>query len=169
MASSPVHRYMIGMAELKTQRTAASVAAFLKTLPPDRRADCEAVVKLMRRATGARPAMWGDRIVGFGDYEYPAAGGKMNRWFLLGFSPRKQNLTLYLMAGFANYPALMKRLGKHKTGKSCLYLDRLADVDRSVLEELLAESGRATRAWGAKLMERLPPRDPEHRPRRSDR
>jgi hypothetical protein len=128
------------MAELKTRETDASVAAFLDAIPDAaRRADCRQVVEIMRHATGAEPRMWGPSIVGFGNYRYQGASGE-TEWFLTGFSPRKQNLTLYLMAGFARYPALMRKLGKHKTGKSCLYLKRLADVDRAVLTELVEAS-----------------------------
>jgi hypothetical protein len=128
------------MAELKTRETGASVAAFLDAIPDDaRRADCRQVSEIMRKATGAEPRMWGPSIVGFGNYRYQGASGE-TAWFLTGFSPRKQNLTLYIMAGFARYPALMRTLGKHKTGKSCLYLKRLADVDPGVLAELIAAS-----------------------------
>jgi hypothetical protein len=128
------------LAELKTKPTGASVTAFLDAIPDDaRRADCRQVVEIMRTATGAEPRMWGPSIVGFGNYRYQGASGE-TEWFLTGFSPRKQNLTLYIMAGFARYPALMRKLGKHQTGKSCLYLKRLADVDRAVLTELVEAS-----------------------------
>jgi hypothetical protein len=128
------------MAELKTRETGASVAAFLDAIPDAaRRADCRQVVEIMRKATGAEPRMWGPSIVGFGNYRYQGASGE-TEWFLTGFSPRKQNLTLYIMAGFDRYPALMQKLGKHQTGKSCLYLKRLADVDRAVLTELVESS-----------------------------
>ena len=122
------------MAELKTRPTSASVAAFLKTVADDeRRKDCQTLVKLMKQATGAPAKMWGPSIVGFGTYRYVYASGRQGDWPLVGFSPRKQDLTLYIMAGFARYAALMKQLGKHKSGKSCLYLKRLGDVDMAVL------------------------------------
>ena len=128
------------MAELKTGETGASVAAFLDAIPDDaRRADCRQVSEIMRKATGAEPRMWGPSIVGFGNYRYQGASGE-TAWFLTGFSPRKQNLTLYIMAGFDRYAALMRTLGRHKTGKSCLYLKRLEDVDDATLRTLVQRS-----------------------------
>ena len=137
------------MAKLKTRRTAASVPAFLKSIADDdRRKDCQTLVRIMKRAVGAEPKMWGSSIVGFGHYHYKYASGRENDWFLAGFSPRKQDLTLYIMAGFDRYDALMTKLGKHKTGKSCLYLKRLADVDVAVLEELISASVKHMTANG---------------------
>jgi len=129
------------MAELKTKRNDASVVAFLDSIPDEqRRKDCRTVLKMMKEATGAPPRMWGKDIVGLGDYHYRYASGREGDWFLMGFSPRKQDLTLYLMAGYERYPELMRKLGKHKTGKSCLYLKRLADVDVTVLTQLISAS-----------------------------
>jgi len=129
------------MATLKTRPTKQSVTAFLAAIPDaERRADCRKVLAMMKRSTGARPRMWGTSIVGFGAYHYKYASGREGDWPLTGFSPRKQNLTLYIMAGFSRYGTLMRRLGKHKTGSSCLYLKRLADVDPVVLEKLIVES-----------------------------
>ena len=126
------------MAELKTKKTAASVAAFLGAIDDDTmRRDCLAVAKLMQKATKAEPKMWGASIVGFGDYHYKYPSGREADWFVAGFSPRKQNLTLYLMSGVEPYAALLRKLGKHKTGKGCLYIKTLADVDARVLEELV--------------------------------
>ena len=137
------------MAKIKTQRTAASVPAFLKSIADDdRRKDCQTLVRIMKRAVGAEPKMWGSSIVGFGHYHYKYASGRENDWFLAGFSPRKQDLTLYIMAGFDHYDALLAKLGKHKTGKSCLYLKRLADVDVAVLEELISASVKHMTANG---------------------
>jgi hypothetical protein len=137
------------MAKLKTQKTNASVTAFLKSIADDdRRKDCQTLVRIMKRAVGAEPKMWGTSIVGFGHYHYKYASGRENDWFLAGFSPRKQDLTLYIMAGFDHYDALMARLGKHKTGKSCLYLKRLADVDVAVLEDLISASVKHMTANG---------------------
>ena len=137
------------MAKLKTQKTNASVSAFLKSIADDdRRKDCQTLVRVMKRAVGAEPKMWGSSIVGFGHYHYKYASGRENDWFLSGFSPRKQDLTLYIMAGFDRYDALMTKLGKHKTGKSCLYLKRLADVDVAVLEELISASVKHMTANG---------------------
>jgi hypothetical protein len=129
------------VAELKTKKTDASVKAFLATIEdPGKRADCEAISKLMRTATGSPAKMWGTSIVGFGSYDYVYESGRSGSWMLCGFSPRKQNLTIYIMSGFTAYPGLMKRLGKYKTGKSCLYIKSLADVDRKVLTDLINES-----------------------------
>jgi hypothetical protein len=137
------------MAKLKTQKTNASVPAFLKSIADDdRRKDCQTLVRIMKRAVGAEPKMWGASIVGFGHYHYKYASGRENDWFLAGFSPRKQDLTLYIMAGFDRYDALMAKLGKHKTGKSCLYLKRLADVDVAVLEDLITSSVKHMTANG---------------------
>lgn len=129
------------MAELKTKPTKDSVKKFLATVTDDqRRRDCEVIVKIMSQATGARPEMWGPSIVGFGRYHYKYASGRDGDWMVTGFSPRKNDLTLYLMAGFESVPQLMKRLGKHKTGKSCLYIKKLEDIDLDVLRELVKKS-----------------------------
>lgn len=98
------------------------------------------LLRIMKQATGAEPAMWGPSIVGYGRYHYKYASGREGDWFVAGFSPRKRDLTLYIVAGFERYEALMAKLGKHTTGKSCLYIKRLADVDLTVLEELIASS-----------------------------
>ena len=129
------------MAKNKTVETEAEVEAFLHAVPDERkRADSYAILKLMQDVTGEEPKMWGDSIVGFGSYHYKYASGREGDWFLTGFAPRKQNLTLYIMAGFEQYDTLLARLGKHKTGKSCLYLKRLADVDPNTLRELVQQS-----------------------------
>jgi hypothetical protein len=129
------------MAEPKTTRTDASVDAFLEAIGDvRRREDCRTVIELMRRVTGDPPAMWGGSIIGFGSYHYRYASGREGDWPVTGLSPRKQALTLYIMAGFDRYEELMSRLGKFKTGKSCLYIKSLADIDMSVLEELVRAS-----------------------------
>lgn len=129
------------MAQLKTAPTKASVSTFLKAIPDERRrADCQALSRLMKRITRAQPLMWGPSIVGFGRYHYRYESGREGDWFLTGFSPRKQALTVYIMAGFTRYVVLMRKLGRHTTGSSCLYLRRLEDVDLAVLEELITES-----------------------------
>jgi hypothetical protein len=129
------------MAELKTQRSTKSVSAFLKSVEnPQRREDAIAVCDMMAKITKKKPEMWGTAIVGFGTYHYKYASGREGDWFLVGFSPRKQNLTLYIMAGFSRYDELMAELGKYKTGKSCLYLNRLSDADPKVLKQLIRES-----------------------------
>ena len=107
---------------------------------PGKRKDCRELMKLMREVTGKRATMWGTSMVGFGSYHYKYASGREGDHFLTGFSPRKQALTLYIMAGFKSHAKLMEKLGKHKTGKSCLYIKSLDDVDRSVLAELVTES-----------------------------
>jgi hypothetical protein len=137
------------MAKLKTQKTRASVSAFLKGIADDaRRKDCQTLVRVMKAAVGAAPRMWGSSIVGFGEYRYKYASGRENDWFLAGFSPRKQDLTIYIMGGFDRYEELMSRLGKYKAGGSCLYIKRLADIDAAVLEELVSASVKHLKADG---------------------
>jgi len=134
------------MADLKTAPTKASVRAFLDTIDNDqRRTDCETLLRMMKKVTRTNPVMWGTSIVGFGTYHYQYDSGREGTWFLTGFSPRKQALTLYVMAGFQHYPTLMKKLGKHSTGSSCLYVKRLDDLDLDVLQELIRESVRHVR------------------------
>ena len=134
------------MAEPKTRMTRASVAAFLdKTTDGARKKDCLAVLDMMKKVTKAEPRMWGTAIVGFGTYLQEYADGKVMEWPVVGFSPRKQNLTLYLAPGFEGYDELMKKLGKCKTGKVCLYLKSLEDVDVKVLKRLVAGSVRHTK------------------------
>lgn len=119
------------MPEPKTQRTKASVAAFIAAVEDDtRRKDAKSVDKMLREITGEKPAMWGPSIVGYGEYDAPSG-----KWPRLGFSPRKANLVLYLMDGYDKEP-LMKQLGKHKTGRSCLYINKLSDVDEGVLRRI---------------------------------
>jgi hypothetical protein len=129
------------VSELKTQKNDASVTAFLNTVEDEKkRADSFALLKLFEEVTGAPATMWGSSIVGFGSYHYKYASGREGDWMLTGFSPRKQNLTLYIMAGFDRYDELLGKLGKHSTGKGCLYVKRLEDVDQSVLRELIKQS-----------------------------
>jgi hypothetical protein len=129
------------MAELKTKQTTASVEEFLNSVADEsRRKDCFRVLEIMKAATRTEPAMWGTSIVGFGRYRYKYESGTKGEWFLVGFSPRKQDLTLYIMAGLERYPSLMKKLGKHKTGKSCLYIKKLEDVDVPTLKQLIKQS-----------------------------
>lgn len=131
------------MAKLKTTRTDASVEAFLSAIANDtRRQDCRTVLKIMKQATKAEPKMWGASIVGFGSYHYKYASGREGDWFLTGFSPRKTDLTLYIITGFTRYDRLMGKLGKYKTGKSCLYIKGLADIDLSVLKKLIEQSAK---------------------------
>jgi hypothetical protein len=126
------------MTELKTKPNTASVAGFLQSIEDEgKRKDSIAIVEMMKRVTGVEPRMWGENIVGFGDTHYRYATGREGDWFAVGFSPRKQNLTVYLSYGFEGDQALMQKLGKHKTGKACLYINKLSDVDMGVLEELV--------------------------------
>ena len=126
------------MAELKTKLSDASVEVFLDGIADEaKRHDSYAILAMMQEVTGVEAKMWGDSIVGFGSYHYKYASGREADWPLVGFSPRKQNLTLYIMSGFEQYDELLQRLGKHSTGKACLYIKRLADVDLAVLRELV--------------------------------
>lgn len=131
------------MVELKTKATRASVTGFIDAIRDEgRRRDCRALVKMMKKATKAQPKMWGPSIVGFGDYHYKYDSGREGDWFRAGFSPRKGALTLYLMSGLGwpDQADLMSKLGKHKTGKGCLYIKQLSDVDVKVLERLIERS-----------------------------
>lgn len=134
------------MTELKTTRNRGSVTKFLGGLEDEtRRKDARRLLALMKEATGEKPAMWGDSIVGFGAYRYKYASGREGDWFLAGFSPRKGSLTLYLMSGLSRYGDLLEKLGRHKRSKSCLYINRLDDVDAKVLGRLIRESVTALR------------------------
>jgi len=138
------------MTELKTKATQRSVADFIASVDhPGRRADAEIVCALLERVSGEPATMWGPSIIGFGRYQYRYDSGHEGEMCRIGFSPRKANLVLYTLADFAGQDALLARLGKHKTGKGCLYLNRLTDVDISVLEEI-------TRACWAHMAERHP-------------
>lgn len=129
------------MAELKTKLNKGNVMQFLNSIAdPGKRADSLKIVEVMQKLTGAEPMMWGDSIVGFGSYTYTYASGREGDWFITGFSPRKQNLTLYLMSGFDRTKILLDKLGKYKTGKSCLYINKLEDIELPVLEELIIAS-----------------------------
>jgi hypothetical protein len=132
------------MAENKTQPGEASAEDFIAAVAdPARREDCRRVAAMMQAATGAPPVMWGASIVGFGRYHYTYASGRSGDWMIVGFSPRKNDLTLYLMPGLEDQAERLARLGRHKTGKSCLYLKKLADVDLEVHGEMIAWSVQA--------------------------
>jgi len=136
------------MAELKTKPTEASVKDFLNQIvDKERRDDCFAIAKLMEKATGAKPKMWGPSIVGFGTFHYKYASGREGDWLVNGFSPRKNDLTLYLMMGFEQHRELMQRLGKYKTSKSCLYIKRLDDVHVPTLKKLIERSVKQLRYY----------------------
>ena len=129
------------MAELKTKATNESVEEFFNSIPDaERREDCFAIAKLMEEITGHKPTMWGPSIVGFGSYHYKYASGREGDWLVTGFSPRKKDLTLYIMMGFEKHQELMKQLGKHSVGKSCLYIKRLSDIHLPTLRKLIKTS-----------------------------
>jgi len=138
------------VAEVKTKPTKASVTQFLNKIPDAaRREDCFAVAKLMEEITGSKPQMWGPSIVGFGTYHYKYASGHEGDWPITGFSPRKQDLTLYLMIGSEKYEALLSQLGKHRKSKSCLYIKRLSDVHVPTLKKLIKASIKDLKAYTA--------------------
>ena len=124
----------------KNRPNDGSVSAFLAGLETNRRAECEHLCDLMSRATGSPPRMWGDSMVGFGSYHYVYASGRSGDWFLTGFSPRKDKLSVYIMPGFSDFAELMRDLGRFKTGKSCLYIKQLDDINLATLEELVRRS-----------------------------
>ena len=129
------------MAELKTKENDGDVDAFLAAVENDiRREDCLTVRAMMQRVTGMAPKMWGDSIVGFDRYHYKYDSGREGDFFITGFSPRKAALTIYIMPGYGMFDAEMERLGKFKTGRSCLYIKKLTDIDLDLLEEILAKS-----------------------------
>jgi hypothetical protein len=129
------------MAEAKTKPTKQSVKGFIANLPdPEMRADCSTIVKLMETATGSKPLMWGASIVGFGTRKIKYSGGQEVDWPLIAFSPRKQKLTLYVMAGEGSHADLLEKLGKHSVSKGCLYIKRLSDVDVPTLKKLINAS-----------------------------
>ncbi|WP_417488074.1 DUF1801 domain-containing protein [Maricaulis sp.] len=126
------------MSENKTKPTTASPADFIATIEhPTRRADAETILAVMQRITGWEPRMWGPSIVGFGEYHYKYESGREGDFMRTGFSPRKANLVLYIIPGYSDYADKLARLGKHKLGKSCLYINKLADIDMDVLEEII--------------------------------
>src|SRR5262249_48479729 len=133
----------IQMAELKTKKTDAGVEEFLNKIKDEEtRRDCFAIAKLMKQVTHSDPKMWGSSIIGFGSRRLKYASGRELDWMLIGFSPRKANITLYIPGGLEQHTTLLKNLGKYSTGKGCLYIKKLKDVDAKVLKELISESVR---------------------------
>ena len=129
------------MAEPKTKPTGASVTEYIAAISdPGKRKEIKKIGAMMRRATGARAKLWGTSIVGYGRYHYEYASGRSGDWMLTGYAARKQALTVYIMPGFEPFENLLDKLGKYKTGRSCLYIKRLADVDEAVLEDLITQS-----------------------------
>jgi hypothetical protein len=138
------------MATLKAQPTSQSVSDFLSTVEDKKmRAECRVVANMMRGATGKRARMWGTSIVGFGSYDYKYASGREGSWPIVGFSPRSKNLSIYIMPGFSKFDKLMGQLGNYKTGRSCLYIKTLDDVDQKKLKALIDSS--------VKLMKKMYP------------
>lgn len=136
--------------ELKTKLNDASVDAFIDAQNAEVAEDCRTILGMMRKVTGEEPRMWGASIVGFGRYRYKGASGREGEWMLTGFSPRKANLSLYILSGLEKHQALLAKLGKHTTGKGCLYIKRLSDVDAKVLERLVAEGVKGLAALRVK-------------------
>lgn len=129
------------MAELKTKLNDASVEAFINTVEDkNKREFAFTILEMMKKITKAEPKMWGTSIIGFGTYHYKYKSGQEGDWMQVGFSPRKQAMTLYIMSGFSRYEELLSKLGKFKTGKSCLYLKKAEDIDMKILKELVAQS-----------------------------
>ncbi len=132
------------LAVIKTQETKASVNEFIATVPNEqKRKDCLAIIKMMQKATGDKPKLWGSSIIGFGNVRYKsAATGREVDWFKIGFSPRKASITLYLTVGLNNVDPLLKKLGKHKTSGGCIYINKLEDVDLKVLDQMINASAK---------------------------
>ena len=131
---------MAKLAQIKTKPTTSSVADFINSIADEqKRKDCQTILKLMEKATKEKPTMWGSSMIGFGDKRYtsPATGRQVD-WFRIGFSPRKANLSLHLVLDIKLYAEILSKLGKHKTGTGCLYINKLEDVDIKVLEKLIS-------------------------------
>lgn len=140
---------MAKTAELKTKVNDASVTDFLNSVEDEqKRKDTFEILEIVKQITKEEPKMWGSSIVGFGTHHYKYESGREGDSAMIGFSPRKQNITLYIVPGFERYQGLMKKLGKHSTGKSCLYIKRLGDVDVEVLKELITESLQVMKKTG---------------------
>ncbi|HKV36989.1 MAG TPA: DUF1801 domain-containing protein [Pyrinomonadaceae bacterium] len=138
------------MAEAKTKPTKASVTQFIDKIPDAaRREDCFAIAKMMEEITGSKPVMWGPSIIGFGTFSYKYASGHEGDWPIAAFSPRKQDLTLYLTIGFEKYEDLLGQLGKHRKSKACLYIKRLSDIHVPTLKKLIKLSVKDLKAYTA--------------------
>src|SRR5215510_14172970 len=135
------------MAELKTKKNDASVEKFIDSVPDaQKRKDAFVILEMMKKITGEDPKMWGSSIIGFGNIHLTYESGRELDWMRMGFSPRKQNLTLYIGIGNSGYESMLKKLGKYKTGKGCLYINKLADVDTNVLQEMIKRSDQLSRS-----------------------
>lgn len=134
-------------AELKTKPTSADVEKFLNSIENEKRKkDTFVILDLMKKITKEEPKMWGPSIIGFDSYHYKYESGREGDWFLTGFSPRKTNFSIYIMSGFKEFDKLLSKLGKHKTGSSCLYINKLEDVDLSILKKMVTLSVRKMRS-----------------------
>lgn len=125
---------------IKTQPGKEDVITYLNQQPEPQKSDSLTLLELMKSITGLSPQLWGGAIVGFGSYDYQQKGGKKGTWFLTGYAPRKQNISIYIMTGFPQYENLLKKLGTHKTGMGCLYIKKLSDIDQTVLKEMIQTS-----------------------------
>ena len=140
------------MTQIKTKQNDQSVEDFLNEIADEKkRQNSFTILELMKKATGQEPKMWGANIVGFGSYNYKYESGREGEWFLAGFAPRKTNLTLYIMSGFSKYTELLAKLGKHKTGNSCLHINKTEDVNLDVLREMIEKSVDAVTSGKIKL------------------
>lgn len=129
------------MSDLKTKPNSKDVDTLIANIEKEgKREDSKKILEIMREITGRMPVMWGDSMIGFGSYHYKYDSGREGDWFITGFSPRKQNISIYIMSGFSDYEKLLKQLGKHKTGKSCLYINKLEDIDQDILREMITRS-----------------------------
>jgi len=130
------------MSELKTQKNKASVLEFIKSVENDsKRNDCLELLEIFKECTGDEPAMWGTSIVGYGSYHYKSERSRQEGdWMMTGFSPRKQNLTIYIIPGFDKYQKDLVKLGKHKTSVSCLYIKQLSDIDKDILKKIITDA-----------------------------
>jgi len=133
------------MAELKTKQVSTSVAEFLKTITDEQKQkDSRVLLELMKKITKETPKLWGNGTIGFGTFHYKSERSRQEGdWYMSGFAPRKQNLTVYIMSGFGEHKDLMKKLGKHKTGGGCLYINKLVDIDLKVLQEIITRSHKS--------------------------
>lgn len=133
------------MKEIKTKKNDKDVLDYLNSIEPlEKREDSLTILRLMEEVIKEEPKMWGDSMIGFGEYTYTGSNKVENKWFKVGFAPRKQALTLYLMYGFEEHKNIMDRLGKYKTGKACLYIKNLTDINIEVLRELIVEAYKST-------------------------
>jgi hypothetical protein len=134
--------------EIKTKQTQQSVAEFINTLADEQvRKDSEELVQMLKTASGEEPKIWGGSMIGFGKYSYKSASGCYGEWFVIGFAPRKQKFSIYLMSGMQYNQELLKKLGKYKTGKGCLYIAKLADIDKPVLQQIIEQSVKSNQQF----------------------